>query len=82
MEGGSDAASMWRRGGGGPDARCTECSRQLRASGRGGNGWVARGQGREVAEVRAHIHSTGWRQNLIQSQISNGFKLYLNSFKL
>jgi hypothetical protein len=48
--GGSSAASTWR-GGGGLDARCVEGGRQLRVSDGGGNGWEARGQGREAADV-------------------------------
>jgi hypothetical protein len=49
--GGSSVASTWRRGGGGLDARCVEGGRQLRVSDGGGNGWEARGQGREAADV-------------------------------
>jgi hypothetical protein len=77
--GGSNAVSTWRRegvcvGGGGLDKRCAEGGRQLCMSGGGGNGREVHGQGREAAHVRAYSNSTGWRQNLIQNQSSNGFK--------
>jgi hypothetical protein len=49
-----------RWGGGGLDARCVEGDRQLRARDGGGNDQAEHGQGRELANVWAHGHSTGW----------------------
>jgi hypothetical protein len=44
---------------GGLDARCADGSQGLLMSGGSGNGWAARGQGREATDVRAHGHSPG-----------------------
>jgi hypothetical protein len=74
-------------GGGWADGECHAVAREPGGGGVRANArqhvWAVFGQGRRgPMTCGPGPYSNGQRQNLIQIQISNGFELYSNSFKI